>query len=479
MTGRRTMHSRRFIRPLPALACALAACALAACSLEPKLPTPPPPVPASWPAGAAYADPGGALPSVSYTEIFRDARLQALIEQALANNRDLRVAAANLASARAQARIAQAAQVPQIDALGSVTRTDTREGPVSRDYSGQIGISSFELDLFGRLANAAKAERERALSTEAAARTVRLGLVADLANGWATYAADRDLLAIAQDTARNARDSVRLTRNRLEGGVAPRTDLSQAEQILATAEGDVARLTAALAQDENLIRLLVGAEFDRALLPGGMAEVAGSIDALPAGTSSLVLLRRPDVEEAEHRLRAANADIGVARAELFPSISLTGLVGYASNALSNLFTGGAFGNTIGADARYAIFAGGGVRANIDATRADRDAALASYEKAIQTAFREVADALADQGTLAERLRASQANRAAAGDTARLVEARYRGGVDSYLANLVAQRSLYTARQEEVQTQLQLVANRVTLYRVLGGDRIAPPIKAGD
>jgi len=209
-------------------------------------------------------------------------------------------------------------------------------------------------------------------------------------------------------------------------------------------------------------------------LPGRLDEVASSIAALPAGTSSEVLLRRPDVIEAEYQLRAANAEIGVARAELFPRISLTGLLGFASEALGSLFDAGAFHTTIGADASYAIFSGGGARANVAVSQAQRDAALAAYEKAIQTAFREVADALARQGTIADELRAAAMNTTAATDTARLTEARYRGGVASSLDNLDAQRSAYSARRSEVATQLVAVQNRVTLYRALGGDQATAP-----
>ncbi|MGB3844488.1 MAG: TolC family protein, partial [Sphingopyxis sp.] len=255
----------------------------------------------------------------------------------------------------------------------------------------------------------------------------------------------------------------------LEGGVAPRTDLRQAEQVLATAEGDLALQTAAVAQDENLIRLLVGADYDKALLPASLAEVRASIAALPAGTSSQILLRRPDVVQAEYLLRAANGDIGVARARLFPTISLTGLLGFASDALSSLFTGDAFRLSAGADASLSIFDAGGRRAGVAESEAQRDAALAAYEGAIQAAFREVADALADQGTLGERLRAAQANSEAAADTARLTDARYRGGVDSFLSSLDAQRSLYGARRNEIAVQLAAVRNRITLYRALGGD----------
>lgn len=453
------------------LAALTAPLVLAGCSLAPRTELPAPPVPVSWPVGDAYlVQSEAALPLVSYRDIFAEPRLQTLVETALINNRDLRVAAANVAEARAQARSTRAAQFPAIGVGGSVDHSDPSGAKARTDYSASAAISGFELDLFGKLANASEAERNRALATESAARTVRLSLVADLVDAWASYASARDLLAISEDTAQSAHKSVELTRARLQGGVAPRTDLRQAEQILATAEIAVARQKTALAQDENLIRLLVGSEFDKALLPTSMAQVTRSIATLPAGMNSTVLLRRPDIIQAEYLLRASNADIGVARAALFPSISLTGVLGFASTALSGLFDSGAFTKSAGADAAFTIFDAGKRQADVTAAKARRDAALATYEGAIQTAFREVADALADQGTLHERLRASSAYREAAADTAMLTNARYRGGVDSFLANLDAQRSLFAARQDEVATQLEMVRNRITLYRVLGGDQ---------
>jgi multidrug efflux system outer membrane protein len=451
----------------------LAALSLASCSLASAYVRPAAPVPVSWPAGDAYLQQSEiSLPTVTYTDVFRDPRLQTLIAQALVNNRDLRVAAANIAEARAQVRVARAAQFPSIGASGSANARVDGNGDVTQSYSLSGGVSSFEVDLFGRLRNATQAERERELSTEASARTVRLGLIADLASVWASYAADRDLLAIAEDTAANATRAVQLTRLRLEGGIAPRTDLRQAEQVLATAQGDVAEQTTALAQDENLIRLLVGGQVDHSLLPGGLPEVVASIAMLPAGLSSEVLLRRPDVVQAEYLLRAANANIGVARAALFPRISLTGLLGLASDALGSLISAGAFSATGGAGTSYTIFDFGGRRAQVAVSQAQRDEALASYERAIQRAFREVADALAVQGTIGERLRAADANTAAATDTARLEEARYRGGIDSFLANLDAQRSLYNARRGQTAVELAAVNNRVTLYRVLAADTAA-------
>lgn len=454
------------IRPMTASAVALL---LSACSLAPKYDRPDAPVPTSWPVGDAYVvQRDAALPTVSYADLFRDVRLRTLIGQALQNNRDIRIAAANIAEARAQTRISRSAQLPSVDATGAA-RIEGRSN--AEGFEADIGIARFELDLFGRLRNATAAERARALSTEAAARTVRISLIAELADTWASYAADRDLLQIARDTATNAERSVALTRVRLEGGVAPRTDLRQAEQILASAQGDVAAQTAALAQDENLIRLLVGAEFDRSLLPAEITDVAAGIATLPAGTRSEVLLRRPDVLEAELLLRAANADIGSARAALFPQISLTGLLGVASDALSTLFTSGALSATAGASVAVPLFDAGGRAANVTAAKARRDAALAAYERAVQTAFREVADALATQGTIADRLQAAALNTAASADAARLVEARYKGGVDSFLSNLDAQRALYAARRGENAVLLLVVRNRIDLYRSLGGDSL--------
>jgi multidrug efflux system outer membrane protein len=451
------------------LAAALAMTALAGCSLAPAYQRPAAPVPPAFPQGNAYPLPAaGALPSLSYRDLFRDARLQALIAQAFANNRDLRIAAANLAAARAQVRVTRAAQFPEVDASASATY---RRGQ-GTSLALQGGVSSFELDLFGRLANATAAQRERALASQSDARTVRIGLVADLANAWVDYAADHDLMVIAQDTVDAATREVELTRLRLEGGIAPRTDLRQAEQVLDTAQQDVALQKAALAQDENLIRLLVGASFDTALLPQGLAQIDGEFAALAPGTSSEVLLRRPDVEQAEHQLKAANADIGVARAELFPRISLTGLLGLASSALSSLFTGGAFTATAGADASYSIFNAGGRRANVAVSEAQRNAALATYEKAIQTAFREVSDVLAVRGTIGDRLQAAHANTEAAADTARLTDLRYRGGIESFLANLDAQRSLYAARRQEVAVRAAMLQNMVELYRAVGADTFA-------
>lgn len=464
---------------------------LSGCSMAPKYVEPALPVPASWPVGDAYlAQSEAALPVMTYREVFTDPRLTQVIEQALANNRDLRVAAANIAAARAQFRIQRAGQLPQVGVGAGRTQFDNGTANQNRNqdvdigndpsasrstagvrYTADVSTTAFEVDLFGRLQSLSDAALNRYFGTEAAARATRLTLIGDIADAWLTYAADRSLLRLAEDTAANAREQVKLTRLRLDGGIAPRTDLRQAEQILATAEADIAQQKTALAQDINALQLLVGAPVEDALLPQSIADAGEAVRILPAGLDSAILLRRPDVMQAEYELRAANAEIGAARAALFPRITLTGLAGLASNALSTLFTGAAFNYSAGANVRYALFAGGAAQAGVAQTEAQRDAAVAGYERAIQAAFRDVADALARRGTITEQLRANRAFVDAAEDNFSLADLRYRGGIDSFLASLDAQRASYAAQRTLLATQLIEASNRVALYRALGGETV--------
>ncbi|HEU0310407.1 MAG TPA: efflux transporter outer membrane subunit [Sphingomicrobium sp.] len=457
----------------PVLALALAGCT----TLEPDYVRPAPAVPPSWPAGDAYVRQSEAsLPAVTYQEIFRDPRLRGLIELGLANNRDLVAAAANIAAAREQYRVQRANLFPHVDAGATVSgqeATGEGESGADLDYRAGLAVTSFELDLFGRIRSLTKAELNRYFATEAAGRTVRLALVSDIANVWLTYAADASLLKIAEDTAASAERSVRLTRARLEGGIAPRTDVRQAEQILYAAQAQVAQQRMALAQDVNLLQLLVGSPIDLKLLPASIEQAAPTVVALPAGVSSHVLLRRPDVMEAEFRLLAANAEIGAARAAMFPNISLTGLLGLASSSLGGLLADG-LNWTAAASASLPIFDAGANRANVRRTEAERDAAVALYQRAIQAAFREVGDSLARQGTAGDELRARQAQEESAADNYQLAEARYRAGIDDFLATLDAQRTYYSAQQSLVQIRLEAAANLVDLYRALGGDSLYPP-----
>lgn len=451
---------------------------LPGCTMAPTYTAPALPVPASWPTGDAYlARNEAALPVMGYHQAFADPRLLETIEQALANNRDLRIAAANIRSARAQYRMQRAGQLPQVEVAAGGARFDNGSSGQANAgantsgarYSADIGINAFEIDLFGRLDSLSDAALARYFGTEAAARAVRLALIGDIADAWLTYAADASLLKLAEDTATNARAQVQLTRLRLDGGIAPRTDLRQAEQILATAEADIAAQKTALAQDANALQLLVGAPVAAGLLPRSLHDASEAVRVVPAGLDSTILLRRPDVIQAEYALRAANAEIGAARAALFPRITLTGLAGLASTALSALFTGAAFNYSAGADVRYSLFAGGAARAGVAQTQAERDAALAGYERAIQAAFRDVADALARRGTITEQLRANRAFVDAAEDAYGLADLRYRGGVDSFLASLDAQRATYQARRTLLASQLVEASNRVALYRALGAE----------
>ena len=442
-------------------------------SMEPNYVRPDPAIPPSWPVGDAYLkESEAALPAITYRDVFQDSRLQALIHQALANNRDLMIAAANIAAAREQYRIQRAEQFPQVDAqVGTTATVDEENSGVDTNFAAGVGVTNFELDLFGRLRSLTNVQRNRYFATEVGARATRLTLVADIATAWLTYSADSSLLLIAQQTAASAEKSVRLTRLRLEGGIAPRTDLRQAEQIQAQAQADLARQRTALARDINLLQLLVGAPIDPSLLAGSIDEAAGTIAALPAGLDSYVLLRRPDVVEAEYQLRAANAQIGAARAALFPRISLTGLLGVASTALGDLFTGGAFGGSGGADLTYPIFNAGASRANVRLTEAQRDEAVATYQRTVQTAFREVSDALARRGTINDEVAANVRKQAATADTYLLTEARYREGIDSFLNSLDAQRSYYLAQITMVQARLAAAQNQVDLYEAIGGDAL--------
>lgn len=455
------------------------AAGLSACTMVPDYQRPAAPIPAQLPVADAAAAP---LPSLSYRDVFRDPRLQKLIEQALANNRDLRVAAANIAAARAQYGIARSAELPNIGGSVNVTESDSGTGRTSvggspvtggarTNYAINSTISAFEVDLFGRVRAESEAAKARYFASEAGARATRLTLIGDIATTWLRFATDQSLRHIAEDSVASAARSTALTRARLEGGIAPRSDLAQARTILATAEADLAQQATALDQDVNALRLLVGAEIDPALLPESIDVAGGSVVELPAGLDSGVLLRRPDVVQAEYQLRAANAQVGAARAALFPRLSITTVAGLASNGLSRLFTTNAFNYSATPSLSYPIFSNGAGKAAVRQARAQFDAAVATYEKAIQTAFREVADALARRATIADQARAQEQLVAAADESYRLSDARYRGGVDNFLQSLDAQRALYAARRSLATTRLTAAANLVTLYRTLGGDAL--------
>jgi len=463
--------------------------AMTGCSLAPPYGRPLPPVPSSFPSGDAYVVRSGeALPTVTYQDIFLDPQLQVIIAQALANNQDISIAVANMASARAQYRVQRAALLPEIDAnadvatvdRGNSASTNNESSGRSTSYSVDAGLSAFEIDLFGRQRSLSQAAMQEYLATEAAVHAARLTLVAEVVSAYLTLATDRSLLSIANDTEISAAKSVDLTRARLNGGIAPRTDLRQAETVLAQARSDQADLISLVAQDRNALELLVGAPVADALLPKSIEAVGGLLRELPAGLDSRILLRRPDVVQAEYKLRAANAEIGAARANFFPTISLTALTGFASSALSSLFSNGAFTWSVQPSAALPIFDGGASEGNLEYAKAQRDLTLAQYKLAIQTAFREVADALARRGTIDRQFAAQSQLEASARDSDVLAEARYREGIDPFLNRLETQRTLYAARRTLASTLLLKADNLVTLYRTLGGDQLVdalPPPKS--
>lgn len=456
------------------LAILLASVALAGCTLEPTYVRPTPAAPQTWPVGAAYALAGvSATPALTYGEVFRDARLKAIIDRALAGNQDLAAALANVTIARAQYRVQRAEQLPHVNATASASEARDR-GDTTRSYDAGLAMPAFELDLFGRFRSLSHAAQEQYLATDAGARAVQLTLVGEVANAWLALAADRSLLAIAAETEASAAKSVDLTQARLSGGVAPRTDLSQAQTVLQQARSDRAALTTQVAQDRNALELLVGGPVADAELPASIEGLDATLAEVPAGLDSRVLLARPDVEAAEHRLKAANAEIGAARAAFFPTISLTALAGAASPQLGALFSGGTFtwqGQAAGA---LPLFAGGANRGGLALAKGERDLAVADYQGAIQAAFRDVADALARRGTIGEQLSAQMALEAASNEAYTLSEARYRQGVDPYLSMLDAQRTLYAARRTLATTRLIQAQNLVALYTSLGVDPSVRP-----
>jgi multidrug efflux system outer membrane protein len=390
---------------------------------------------------------------------------------------------ANVTIARSQYRVQRAQLLPRIEANVGATESHGRStvaqsngavastGQTTRSYDADIGFSAFEIDLFGRLRSLSHAAQQQYLASEAGVHAARLTLVAEVADAYLTFATDRSLLAVANDTVVSAQKSVDLTRARLSGGIAPRTDLRQAETVLNQAQSDVANLTTIVAQDRNALELLVGAQVADADLPASIESVDGLLAEVPAGLDSRVLLRRPDVVQAEYRLRAANAQIGAARANFFPTISLTALAGAASPALGALFNGGNSNWTVSAAASQTIFAGGANVANLALAKGQRDLTVAQYQQAIQTAFREVADGLARRGTINDQMTAQNSLVAAATDEYQLEDARYREGIDPFLLSLEAQRTLYAARRTLAATRLIKADNLVTLYRTLGGDQL--------
>lgn len=481
----------RILSPL-ATSLTVAATLLSACSLVPDYQRPEAPVPANWPQGPAYATPAAVPASASadplvsadaigWRQVLLDPALHRLVEIALANNRDLRVAVLNVQAAEASFRAQRGDLFPSISASGDgswsrVPAQTTSAGPqlgktagvTSRSYSAGIGFTAYEIDLFGRVRALSEQAFEQYLGYEETRRSTQISLVAQVANAYLALVADRALLTLTRQTLESQEASYRLTRQSYDRGTATELTLRQAQTSVETARGNLALYTRQAAQDENALALLLGQPLPADL--GGADTLDGRLvlAELPAGLSSQVLLRRPDVMAAEHNLVAANANIGAARAAFFPSLTLTSSAGTASAGIQNLFAPGSATWSFAPSLSIPIFSGGTNEANLDLAKVQKNIQVADYERTLQTAFREVADALAARQTYDEQIAAQQALVDAYAKSYELSELRFRGGADSYLTTLDAQRSLYSSQQTLITLKAARLENIVTLYKTLGG-----------
>ena len=476
---------------------ALAAAALVSgCNLAPKLETLALPVPEQI--GAITAGPAAiaseqSLRQAAALQWLQSQQLREVVALALTHNRDLRVALENITKARAQYGISRADLLPSVNAQAQANRTRTSAGinasgvsTLSTQYTAQIGFASYELDLWGRIRNLNEAALQQFLQSQDNQRNVQLSLVADVVNAWLNLAADEARLQLAKDTLESRIKAFELTRRMKELGSTSGLVLAQNQTTVDTARGDVASYTAQVQRDRNTLQLLVGASLPSGLLPTGAGFVAGvnspqgvqktatlaeaaSLLPVPAPLPSSVLLQRPDVQAAERNLRAMNANIGSTRAALFPSISLTASAGTGSTDLDRLFGGNNSTWSFIPLVKLPIFDGGRNRAGVEVAEANQRIAIAQYEKTVQSAFRETADALADRSQWGERLQAQTSMVAATQKAFELSNARFKAGVDNYLTVLDAQRSLYTAQQTLIGLHLSEQLNRVTLWKVLGGE----------
>ena len=467
----------------------LASTAVSACTLAPKYERPALPVAQTW--STPTAEPTGSVTAadLDWRQVLVDQRLQGVVDLALNQNRDLRVAVLNIEKARAQYGVQRSALFPAINGTLSEQRSHTPAsasqfgqipgasgGAIDTDiFSASIGFTAYELDLFGRIRSLNAQALQSFFATQETSRSVRISLIAETANAWLTLAADQERLALAKDTLRTREDTLRLTQQQVDGGVGSLATLRNAQVQAETARSDAAVYTAQVTHDLNALTLLVGADVPAELLPSGGLASAQILADLPAGLPSDVLARRPDVLASEHQLQAANANIGAARAAFFPRISLTGSLGSSSTELDGLFKSGTKAWSFAPQISLPIFAGGANVANLNVSKANRDIAVATYEKTVQTAFREVSDALSVRATVGDRLAAQERLVVAATDSQRLSQQRRDAGLDSALTLLDSQRTLYAAQQGLITARLARATNLVTHYKTLGA---GPPPDRG-
>lgn len=475
------VHPSRLSRHAAALT---AFALLGGCALSPAYQRPAAPVESAFPTGDAYGSDtsisvDGATADIGWRDFFQDPILQSLIETALDNNRDIRIAALNVETARATYRVRRADLLPQVDGMATSTSQRTPSDlalpgapEITRAYQASGAVSAWELDLWGRIRSLNDQALAAYLAQEETRLSAQLSLMAEVANAYLTLRADQAMLRLAEETVETRRRSYALTRERAEAGEAGRIDMHQAEAALRGAEADRAAYQRQAARDRNALVLLLG----RPLTPELSASLDGAVTLpddlamadLPPGLPSALLIRRPDIRAAEQDLMAASANIGAARAAFFPTVSLTGTIGSASSDLDNLFSSGARAWSFGPQITVPLFRGGALRASLDRAHLLKQIEVARYERAVQVAFREVADGLAGQGTFNDQILSERLRVDASQTTYDLAEQRFREGEDSYLVVLDAQRTLYGSQQGLIRARLMRLSNLVDLYKALGG-----------
>lgn len=446
---------------------------LAGCSLIPEYQRPASPSAAQYPQGAIYpTQTTAAARTEDWRTLFNDPALQQLIESALLNNRDLRVAALNVEAFQAQYRIQRADLLPAVSANASESRqrlppSVTRsKAMINSTYAASLGVSAYELDFFGRVRSLSEQALQTWLATEQARRSAELSLVANVANAYLTWRADQELLELTRQTLAADEQSLRLTTRNRDAGKSSALEQAQAKTSVDSSRANLARYKRQVAQDLNSLTLLVGAPVPEQLPAQPLAS--DLIRQLPAGLPSDLLQRRPDILQAEYQLKAANANIGAARAAFFPSVSLTASAGTSSRDLSGLFSAGSGAWTFQPQINLPIFNAGSLRASLDYSKLQKDVAVAEYEKSIQTAFQEVANGLAARSTYQQQLQAQRDLVQATQDYYNLAQHRYQNGVDSSLTFLDAQRSLFSSQQGLITDRLAQLVAEVNLYTALGG-----------
>ena len=456
-------------RPRGPLTLIATAMLLGACSFVPTYERPAAPIADTYTSGSATVT--GTAPAtadVPWQTFFKDARLKRLIELSLQNNRDLRVAVLNIDQTRAQFQVRRADLLPTVSAGVSGSRGPVASGAISTTTTAGLTVTAYELDVFGRVRALGQAAQAQLLGSEEARKTVQMALVASVANTYLSLLADDELLRVTRETLASRQESLRLTQLKFDNEAASKVDLSQAQSSLEGAKVSLAQLSRQRTQDENALALLLGQTIPVDLPAGLTLTGQGLVPEVPAGLPSELLIRRPDVRQAEQQLLANNANIGAARAAFFPRISLTASAGVASNDLDTLFSNGTSAWTFVPQLLMPIFDAGRNRANLDSAKVARDIAVAQYEKAIQTGFREVSDALAGRATLADQVTAQAGQLTAEQTRMQLTELRFRHGAANAFEVLDAQRSLFAAQQALVLVQSQQAQNLVGLYKVLGG-----------